>query len=62
MSAFPDDALRTAMAHCEAAYPNEGCGVFLQQPDGRIEGELPNDQAGVIVFDTFDFSSEDSGS
>jgi proteasome lid subunit RPN8/RPN11 len=36
MSAFPDDALRTAMAHCEAAYPNEGCGVFLQQPDGRI--------------------------
>ncbi len=39
----------------------EGMTV-VQQPDGRIEGELPNDQAGVIVFDTFDFSSEDSGS
>ena len=39
----------------------EGMTV-IQQPDGRIEGELPNDQAGVIVFDTFDFSSEDSGS
>ncbi|MFJ3259239.1 hypothetical protein ACIPK7_03200 [Pseudomonas sp. NPDC086581] len=39
----------------------EGMTV-VQQPDGRIEGELPNDQAGVIVFDTFDFSPEDSGS
>jgi len=39
----------------------EGMTV-VQQPDGRLEGELPNERAGVFVFDTFDFSPDDSGS
>jgi len=33
---FPTEALRAAIAHCEAAYPNEGCGVFLQEPSGEL--------------------------
>lgn len=33
---LPADALRAAIAHCEAAYPNEGCGVFVEGPDGRL--------------------------
>ena len=33
---FPPDALLAAMAHCEAAYPNEGCGVFVREPSGAI--------------------------
>lgn len=36
--------------------------TVVQQPDGRVEGELPNERAGVFVFETFDFSAEDSGS
>lgn len=50
-----------AARRADGATIAEGMTV-VQQPDGRIEAELPNDKAGVIVFDTFDFSPEDSGS
>ena len=33
---YPPDALALAIAHCEATYPNEGCGVFLQAADGTV--------------------------
>jgi proteasome lid subunit RPN8/RPN11 len=36
MVTFPPEALRVAIAHCEAAYPNEGCGVFIEEREGAI--------------------------
>lgn len=45
MIELPVDELKKAIAHCEAAYPNEGCGVFLRRPDGRL---LARPMANVI--------------
>ncbi|KJK01059.1 hypothetical protein UB43_11750 [Pseudomonas sp. 21] len=50
-----------AALHADGRTIPEGMTV-VQQPDGRVEGELPNERAGVFVFDTFDFSPDDSGS
>ncbi|MBS2027093.1 MAG: M67 family metallopeptidase [Deltaproteobacteria bacterium] len=33
---FPPEALLAAMAHCEAEYPREGCGVFVREASGRV--------------------------
>lgn len=33
---IPPEALRVAIAHCEAAYPSEGCGVFVADAAGAI--------------------------
>jgi [CysO sulfur-carrier protein]-S-L-cysteine hydrolase len=33
---FPSEALKAAIAHCEATYPNEGCGVFIRDGDGKL--------------------------
>jgi adenylyltransferase/sulfurtransferase len=30
------EALLVALNHCEAAYPSEGCGVFIQTADGSL--------------------------
>lgn len=36
MVKLPPEALKAAIAHCEGAYPNEGCGVFVAGPDGTL--------------------------
>jgi proteasome lid subunit RPN8/RPN11 len=42
MSDLPEDVLRAAIAHCEAAYPNEGCGLLLQTAGGVVAKLMKN--------------------